>query len=265
MVICDMCATRKSSMNRKQAVGLLPVCRLNFAPLLVDTSSLLFVVNSHFHIYRVRIIKHVRTKEREREKGLRIKYHWFAEKEGNRIFCWQRKTLRPHRFISGAEKWTHSKNVWGKEFRLSDNDFYFFPLDLIFFSSEFNVQYFKYKLFSSFFQRRADRRHDRGEMSSAGGLFCSGRTGPQGALEAPGWGWKGRHNVHLFICFHLFLLYIFVVIGPAGRASHRLGGHFPRPWWGSARGLHLHRENVGRTLCWAQRWTDQQPSPVPLL
>lgn len=133
MVICDMCATRKSSMNRKQAVGLLPVCRLNFAPLLVDTSSLLFVVNSHFHIYRVRIIKHVRTKEREREKGLRIKYHWFAEKEGNRIFCWQRKTLRPHRFISGAEKWTHSKNVWGKEFRSSDNDFYFFPLDLIFF------------------------------------------------------------------------------------------------------------------------------------
>lgn len=67
MVICDMCATRKSSMNRKQAVGLLPVCRLNFAPLLVDTSSLLFVVNSHFHIYTVRIIKRVRTKERERE------------------------------------------------------------------------------------------------------------------------------------------------------------------------------------------------------
>lgn len=107
----------------------------------------------------------------------------------------------------------------------------------------------------------ADRRHDRGEMSPAGGLLCSGRSRPCGALEAPGRGWKDLHQ----LLFDTLLLLFIVFVGPSGGVGDGPGGDRPGARGGGAGGLHLHREDAGRTLGRAERRPHQQPAPVPVL
>lgn len=109
-------------------------------------------------------------------------------------------------------------------------------------------------------QWRADRRHDRGEMSPAGGLLCSGRSRPCWALEALGRRWQELHLVFVDV---LLLFLIFVESGSG--AGDRPGGDRPGARRGSAGGLHLHREDAGRPLSRAERRPHQQPTPVPVL
>ncbi len=97
-------------------------------------------------------------------------------------------------------------------------------------------------------------------MSPAGGLLCSGRSRPCGALEAPGRGWQDLHQL-LLDAILLFLVFV----GPSGGVGDGPGGDRPGARGGSAGGLHLHREDSWRALGRAERRPHQQPTPVPVL
>lgn len=106
-------------------------------------------------------------------------------------------------------------------------------------------------------QQRPDKRHDRGEMSSAGGLLRGGGSRPCGALDVPG---RGRQGVG-----QLFFSVLVISVRPSGGVGDGPGGDCPGPWRGGARGLHVHREDAGWPLSRTERWPHQQPPSVSVL